>query len=194
MASSPARCPRRGARRRCGRRPSPRARTPRTSAPTPARRHFQICDTTSCQVYGGVASEAAATTDALKATKGQILVDAAGAPAFSQFSSSSGGWSAAGSVPYLAGQADPYDGWTGNPNHDWTRSLSDDAIEAAWPSIGELQQLVVAERDGGGDWGGRVVALTLVGSQRSVTVSGDTARAVLGLRSTYFTFAVAARP
>ena len=52
----------------------------------------------------------------------------------------------------------------------------------------------MTERDGGGDWGGRVEALSLVGSQRTVTVSGDTARAVLGLRSTYFTFAVAARP
>ena len=96
----------------------------------PRAAHFQICDTTSCQVYGGVASEAAATTEALKATRGQILVDAAGEPAFSQFSSSSGGWSAAGSVPYLAAQADPYDGWTGNPNHDWTRALGDDADRA----------------------------------------------------------------
>ena len=97
-------------------------------------------------------------------------------------------------MPYLAAQADPYDGWAGNPNHDWTRRRHRRRVEKAWPTIGDLQQIVVAERDGNGDWGGRVVALKLVGSQRSVTVSGDTARAVLGLRSTFFTFAVAARP
>ncbi|MEO5852634.1 MAG: SpoIID/LytB domain-containing protein [Nocardioides sp.] len=158
----------------------------------PRAAHYQICDTTSCQVYGGTASEQAAATEAVKATKGQIVTDGV-APAFSQFSASSGGWTAAGSVPYLAAREDPYDGWAGNPVHTWTRTLSDDAIESRYPSIGQLQQIVVGQRDGNGDWGGRVGSLTLVGSSRSVTVTGDSLRAVLGLRSTWFTFAVAAR-
>ena len=158
----------------------------------PRAAHYQICDTTSCQVYGGTAYEHPAATDAIKATKGQIVSDGAG-PAFSQFSASSGGWTAAGSVPYLAAREDPYDGWVGNPVHTWTRTLTDVAIESRYPSIGELQQILVGERDGNGDWGGRVGSLTLVGSTRSVTVSGDTLRAVLGLRSTWFTFEVAAR-
>jgi stage II sporulation protein D len=158
----------------------------------PRAAHYQICDTTSCQVYGGVAAEHPAATEALKATKGQIVTDA-GQPAFSQFSASSGGWTSAGSVPYLAAQPDPYDGWSGNPHHSWTRTLTDQAIENAFSSIGELREIVVGERDGNGDWGGRVRTVTMVGSQRSVTVSGDTLRAVLGLRSTWFTLAVAAR-
>jgi stage II sporulation protein D len=155
--------------------------------------HYQICDTTSCQVYGGVAAEHPAATEALRTTKGQIVTDA-GEPAFSQFSASSGGWTAAGSVPYLAAQPDPYDGWSGNPHHSWTRTVSDRAIENAWSSIGDLREIVVGERDGNGDWGGRVRSVTLVGSERSVTVTGDTMRSVLGLRSTWFTVAVAARP
>ena len=155
--------------------------------------HYQICDTTSCQVYGGTADEHAAATEAIKATRGQIVTDA-GEPAFSQFSASSGGWTAAGSVPYLAAKEDPYDGWAGNPVHSWTRALTDEAIESRYPSLGGLQSILVDERDGNGDWGGRVGSLTLVGASRSVTVSGDTLRAVLGLRSTWFTFEVAARP
>ena len=158
----------------------------------PRAAHYQICDTTSCQVYGGTAGEQPAATAAITATRGQIVSDGAG-PAFSQFSSSSGGWTAAGSVPYLAAREDPYDGWAGNPVHSWTRTLTDAAIESRYPSLGELQQILVDQRDGNGDWGGRVTSLTLVGSVRSVTVSGDTLRAVLGLRSTWFTFAVAAR-
>ena len=82
---------------------------------------------------------------------------------------------------------------TGNPNHNWTRALGDDAIEPAWPSIGELQQIGGRRARRLRRLGRARPALRLVGSQRSVTVSGDTARAVLGLRSTYFTFAVAAR-
>lgn len=158
----------------------------------PRAAHYQICDTTSCQVYGGTANEHPAATEAVKATRGQIVSDGAG-PAFSQFSASSGGWTAAGSVPYLAAKEDPYDGWAGNPVHTWTRTVTDDAVESRYPSIGDLRQIVVDQRDGNGDWGGRVGSLTLVGSTRSVTVSGDTLRAVLGLRSTWFTFEVAAR-
>ena len=43
-----------------------------------------------------------------------------GRPAFTQFSASSGGWTSAGSTPYLVAQEDPYDGWDGNGVHDWT--------------------------------------------------------------------------
>ena len=51
---------------------------------------------------------------------GQVL-RSGGAPAFTQFGSSSGGWTAAGSMPYLPAQRDPYDGWSGNPVHSGGR-------------------------------------------------------------------------
>ncbi|MEI5672141.1 MULTISPECIES: SpoIID/LytB domain-containing protein [unclassified Nocardioides] len=155
----------------------------------PRSRHAQICDTTSCQVYGGYAAEHPASNAAIAATRGQALLDG-GKPAFTQFSSSSGGWTSAGSVPYLTAVEDPYDGWSGNPVHAWNVRFPAARLEKAWPRIGTLQAIRVTARDGNGDWGGRVRSLTLGGSAGSVTVSGDTFRSVLGLRSTYLTFRV----
>ncbi len=155
----------------------------------PRARHYQICDTTSCQVYGGYAAEHPATNAAIDFTAGRALL-AGGEPAFTQFSSSSGGWTSAGSVPYLPAQEDPYDGWSGNPVHDWSVTFTDQAFERRFPSIGDLRRLVVVGRDGNGQWGGRVTSLRVVGSKATVTVSGDTARSILGLRSTWFTFRI----
>lgn len=150
---------------------------------------FDVYDTTQSQVYGGVAAEHPAATAAVRATARRILRHR-GSPAFTQFSSSSGGWTAAGSVPYLTARADPYDDWSGNPVHDWSVTLSDTTFESRWPALGNLRRIRVLSRDGNGEWGGRVTSLRLVGSRRSVTVSGDTMRSVLGLRSTWATFRV----
>ncbi|HTW18523.1 MAG TPA: SpoIID/LytB domain-containing protein [Nocardioides sp.] len=155
----------------------------------PRSRHAQLCDTTSCQVYGGYAAEHPASNAAIAATRGSVLLDG-GRPAFTQFSSSSGGWTSAGSVPYLRAFEDVYDGWSGNPVHAWTVRLAPARLERAWPRIGTLRDIRVTARDGNGKWGGRVRSVTLTGSAGSVTVSGDTFRSVLGLRSTYLTFAV----
>ena len=95
-------------------------------------------------------------------------------------------------MPYLAAREDPYDGWAGNPVHTWSVVFTDNALEARYPAIGNLQRITVRSRDGNGDWGGRVGSLTLVGGRGSVTVTGDTFRSTLGLRSTWFTFRVRA--
>jgi stage II sporulation protein D len=149
--------------------------------------YWQICDTTSCQVYGGASSEDSRANAAVVATAGQILrYD--GKPAFTQFSSSSGGWTSAGSVPYLVSKADPYESSSGNPYTNWSVDLSAAAIQRAYPSIGTLQRVRVTSREGGGDWEGRVWSLTLEGSKGDAVVSGDRFRSTFGLRSTYFTF------
>lgn len=151
--------------------------------------HYDICDTTSCQVYGGYGAEETASDAAIVATAHQaLMVD--GEAAFTQFSSSSGGWTAAGSVPYLTAHADPYDDWAGNPVHTWTLPFTDNAIEGKFPKIGNLRRLAIGERDGHGDWGGRAGTVTLVGSKGRVTVSGDSFRSTMGLRSSWFTFTV----
>ncbi|GAA4375222.1 SpoIID/LytB domain-containing protein [Nocardioides caricicola] len=157
-------------------------RHPRSSA-------YQICDTWSCQVYGGYDAEHPASNRAVEATAREILTSG-GAPAFTQFGSSSGGWTAAGGMSYLPAQRDPYDGWSGNPVHTWAVKVDDNRLEQAWPAIGDLRRIAVTARDGNGTWGGRVSRLVLRGTGGSVAVSGDTFRAVLGLRSTWVTFQV----
>jgi len=44
----------------------------------------------------------------------------------------------------------------------------------------------VLDRDGHGQWGGRVVQLRVIGSAGRVRVSGDDFRFTFGLRSTWF--------
>ena len=156
----------------------------------PRAEHYQICDTSSCQVYGGVSAEHPASDDAIAATARDALVDRSGEPAFTQFSASSGGWTAAGSMPYLGAQPDPYDAWSGNPVHDWTVKLSDAEVEKKLPAIGNLKKITVTQRDGNGDWGGRVVSVTFVGGKGQRTLSGDAVRSLFGLRSSWFTFRV----
>ena len=63
-------------------------------------RYYDICSTTACQVYGGASRETASHDAAAKATTGKIVMYD-GKPAFTQFSSSSGGYTAPGSQPYL---------------------------------------------------------------------------------------------
>ncbi len=153
-----------------------------------AERYYQICDTTSCQVYGGVSSEDPRGNDAVAATRRRILTYA-DAPAFTQFSSSSGGWTSAGSVPYLRAFADPYDGHDANPVRSWTVKVDARRLERAYPALGTLRRIRVITRDGNGQWRGRVGTMVLDGTKADRTVSGDTFRSLLGLRSSWFTLA-----
>lgn len=164
------------------------------STPSSTVTHYDICDTTSCQVYGGYDREATGGNAAIDATRGIILTHN-GTPAFTQFSSSSGGWTSAGSVPYLPAKQDPYDGWKRadgsyvNPNHKWSVAIDVARLESTW-KIGDLASIEVLSRDGNGDWGGRIQKLRLIGrGGKIVTVYGSDFRMKLGLKSTYFTFA-----
>ena len=150
-------------------------------------RSYDTCDTTSCQVYGGVGREDSRSNAAVTATAAQVLTYD-GAPAFTQFSSSSGGWTSAGSQPYLPAKADPYDSFSGNSVHTWSTAITRAAVAKAWPSLGTLARVVVTQRDGNGEWYGRVEKVVLDGTRSNVTVSGDTFRSKLGLRSSWFTF------
>ena len=149
-------------------------------------RHYQICDTTSCQVYGGVNGEDSRSNAAVVATTRQILTFN-GQAAFTQFSSSSGGWTAKGSVPYLGARKDPYDGWSGNPMHSWTTTISAGGAERKYPRLGTLRGIRVVDRTGDGAWGGRVNRLVLDGSRGDIAMSGDSFRWAFGLRSNWFT-------
>jgi len=157
---------------------------------------WDICDTTACQVYGGrmVATaggavtplEHSATNAAIDATYGLALYYG-GAPAFTQFSSSSGGWTTDGGRPYLPAQRDPYSGMAPNdPVSSWTDSLPASRVQALCPSSGQLRQFVVTGRDGRGDFGGRITALRVDCSTGSSTITSATALR-LGMRSNWWT-------
>ncbi|MET0525152.1 MAG: SpoIID/LytB domain-containing protein [Nocardioides sp.] len=151
---------------------------------------YQICDTTSCQVYGGFSAEYASTNKAIDATKFSVRLDSAGKPAFTQFSSSNGGWTVAGSQPYLVAKKDPYDGWSGNPNSSWTLPLTAGNVERNYPTIGTLTSISIDTRDGHGDMGGRVLKMTLKGTGGTATTTGEDFRFRVGLKSSWFTLRV----
>src|SRR5690606_33689014 len=67
----------------------------------------------------------------------------------------------------------------------WSVRLTSAQLEAAYPTVGRFRALRI-ERDGLGEFGGRAVAVTVVGSASSLTVSGSSFRSTLGLRSTLF--------
>jgi SpoIID/LytB domain protein len=153
-------------------------------------RVYQLCDSAACQVYGGESAEFASTNQATTATAGQIRTFH-GAPAFTQFSASNGGWTSAGGKPYLVAEKDPFDPWSGNPYRSWTTKVTAAAIEKAWPSLGHLTGITIGTRDGHGLWGGRVGKMTLHGrTTANLAVTGDDFRSRLGLRSTWFNLSI----
>ena len=162
--------------------------------------YFDVYDTTASQVYPGARAydsswrtvrtyEAARADAAVAATSGVYLRDG-GRPAFTQFSSSNGGVTAAGTQPYLTRQADGWDrAATENARLNWTDSVSAGSLERAYPRIGRLLRIRVMDREGLGDWGGRILTMRLEGASGSVTIAGDSrVRAALGTNSSYLTF------
>lgn len=158
----------------------------------PAAAHYDLCDTTQCQVYGGVDVEHPAATEAIAATAKQGLHHD-GRPAFTQFSASNGGWSSAGSMPYLVAQPDPYDALANPTYSTWTTTIDDTQVEEQWPDMGDLTAIEVITRDGNGEWGGRVGDLAFVFANGRVTTDGDTVRSMFGLYSDWFTVSVTPR-
>lgn len=139
----------------------------------------KIDDTQNSQVYGAVASEDPRTNAAADATAGQILLQG-GKPAFTEFSSSTGGYTAGGNFPAVRD-----DGDTASPNHNWTATVSAASAGAAF-GVGVLRTLEVTEANGLGPNFGRAIKVRAVGASRTVEVSGEQARDLLQLKSSFF--------
>ncbi len=158
---------------------------------------FDTCDSTSCQVYKGLAGydanggnlvgfENPNSTAAVSATNGLVLTYN-GSPALTEFSSSNGGQSVKSSVPYQVSKADPYDNVPSGSSSRWTTTLALSRIQGAYASTGTFQALRIESRDGINAWDGRTTSVTVVGSKGSTTVSGDAFRTAMGLKSTWWT-------
>ncbi|WP_432561628.1 SpoIID/LytB domain-containing protein [Kineococcus sp. SYSU DK003] len=158
-----------------------------------------ICDTTACQVYRGAETRdqngtttwttPASTNNAIAATAGEVRAYG-GQVAFTQFSSSNGGWTVAGSKPYLVAKEDPFSGpgrtAPGDSVAAWNATVPAAKFDAGCAPGGTATGIVIKGRDGRGDYGGRVRTASLLCTNGSVEVTGTKLRQLGGLRSDYF--------
>ncbi|GAA1482324.1 hypothetical protein GCM10009624_27640 [Gordonia sinesedis] len=139
----------------------------------------KIDDTQNSQVYGGVAAEDPRTNRAADATAGQILRQN-GQPAFTEFSASTGGYTAGGRFPAVVDEGDAL-----SPNRNWTATVSAGSIASAF-GVGALRSFEVIEANGLGAENGRALKVRVVGSARTVEATGEQARTKLQLKSSWF--------
>ncbi len=153
--------------------------------------YARTCDTISCQVYGGRAvrrngvlssNEHPLTDQAIVATAG-VVRTRDGEVARTEFSSSTGGWTAGGVFPAVEDLGDAIDI---NPNHDWAVVLPVAAVEARF-SDRDLTKLEVTERNGLGQDGGRVFEVRLTFGDEVFTMTGNEFRRAFSLKSDWFT-------
>jgi stage II sporulation protein D len=139
------------------------------------------------QVYGGVQSEIASTTAAVRDTRGRV-VTVGGQVAQTFFFSTSGGRTAGneegfGGAPlsYLRSVEDPHDDLS--PVHTWTARFTRREAQRRLRSMlaGSLRGIEVASRSASG----RAATVLLRGSGGDRTVSAASVRTALGLRSTW---------
>ncbi|MEY2404085.1 MAG: hypothetical protein QOD38_1636 [Acidimicrobiaceae bacterium] len=151
--------------------------------------YAKTCDSTSCQVYGGAGlngarREASSTDFAVSSTANSVRrFTGSNALARTEFSSSTGGWTAGGVFPAVP---DDGDADSSNSRHNWQATLSTDVM-ASYYGIGSFIGLNISERSGFGDWGGRVLKLTVVGTARAVSLTGAQFQSDWGLYSNWFT-------
>lgn len=156
---------------------------------------YDLCDTTQCQVYGGRATvsaggtvtpvENAATTSAVDSTNGWVPMWG-GRPALTVFSSSTGGWTRGSDNPYLVAQPDPWSGRDPRDSvHSWRDVLSTAVVTRSCPGGGLLRRLVVLDRDGNGDLGGRITRARVDCTTGSREITDD-AELRFGMRSSWW--------
>jgi SpoIID/LytB domain protein len=151
----------------------------------------RTCDTVSCQVYSGAGINGRTVEDrrtdaAIAGTADVVLRNTAGAVVRTEFSSSTGGYSAGGTFPAVLDEGDP-----ASPYHNWTAKISASTIAQAF-GVGELVDIRVTKRNGLGADGGRVTQVQIVGTGKTVSTTGSDVRTKLGLRSDWFSVAGAA--
>jgi SpoIID/LytB domain protein len=153
------------------------------------------CDTTSCQVYDGAGTKTSTTwtlleqplTDTAISTTAGVVRMSNGLPARTEFSSSTGGYTAGGAFPAVV---DVGDSVAENPNHSWATTLTLSDIASSL-GTGTITTMTVTARNGLGAGGGRVTNVRVVTAAGVVRdFSGDQVQAALGLNSNWFSISV----
>ena len=157
---------------------------------------YDICDSSSCQVYKPVDYRNSISDAAISATAGSVVLFN-GQLALTEFTSSNGGWSASNpSLPYLAAHADPYEASSGNPYATWTKTLTTAQLQAAYPSIGTFSSIQVSARTGLGPYAGagRATTILVVGDKGTVSVTGASFKSKFSLKETLFALSMTPAP
>ncbi len=153
---------------------------------------YNLCDSTHCQVYGGYSAEKESTNQAVDDTKGIIMqyndkvVDAV-------FHSSSGGYTESSEnvwgskIPYLVAVKDPFS--LNAPNSNWNITFTNSVIVNNLKNnniqIQDLIDIQVLDRTESG----RVKTIKVIASDKTVLLSGDKFRSIMGnsnFKSTLF--------
>jgi len=150
----------------------------------------RTCDTTACQVYGGAgfktgtglaSLENGLSDTAISGTAGVVRLKS-GAVARTEFSSSTGGYTAGGTFPAVVDAGDAAQ----SPYHTWTTTLPLSVV-AANLGTGTIRTIAVTARNGLGESGGRATNVRVVTTAGVVKdFTGNAVRAALGLRSDWF--------
>jgi hypothetical protein len=153
--------------------------------------YADTCDTTLCQVYDGLYTDRGGfrqathhrTDAAVQATAGLVRIRTNGTVARTEFSSSTGGYTAGGEFPAVV---DDGDATSINPHRFWTVTIDVGPVEQRY-GLGRLLAIDVVGRSGLGPDGGRVTKVDLVFEQGAVAETGTGLRTILGLKSDWFT-------
>ncbi len=152
---------------------------------------YDLYDDVRSQVYGGKSSETPATNKAARKTSREVIKSGGNVATAFFFSTSGGetensefGFSGGSPRPYLKAVNDPHDNTS--PHHRWTVRYSQGEMESKLSGLfgGNLKKIKVLKTGRSP----RIVEARVVGSNDSSTVSGDTLRFRLGLRSTWARF------
>lgn len=147
---------------------------------------FNVCSTSCCQNYGGYSSEYKVTSDAVNATKGELLLYK-GSPASIYYSASNGGyteatqnvWSA--TIDYYKTAPDEYD-----PKdymlYTMTAAEASATLKAKGHDVGDLQSIEIISRSESG----RVLEMKITGTKGSKTITKSSTRGAFGLRNQMF--------
>jgi len=147
---------------------------------------FDICATTSCQVYKGYSVEVPSCNQAIDEVKDKIITYN-GSPAKHIYYFASGGGSTedvknvwGSSYPYLVSVEDKYE-----KIYNWTKTLSASDIKAKLPQLGNILGISIVRTAETG----RVTQLSVTGASRGEPVyyTNEKCRTLFGLNSQLYT-------
>ncbi len=142
--------------------------------------YAKTCDSQNCQVYGGAALRTVGSTSstvledsrtdrAIAETAGYVVKDSNNTISRTEFTSSNGGRTAAGT---FRAQIDNGDITADAALQNWSRFITAAQLQKMYPTIGVFLNMSTVHDGLGGEWNGYTTSVTITGTAGSVTRSG----------------------